>query len=318
MDPTQQGGAGAPAAEQQSGTATQGSSSSEKTFTQAELNALLAKERRAFETKLTESTSKLSEYEKDKLALTERLNGVETYLRVLAGETPGEGEGAGEELDEFTIHDQLDEQLKPPDWAKDATSRRLWQHNRRTELAHQRQLKQQEGTISKLQKELEADRKAREEAVKSGQEQSERRVAAEKRRLLSALCVKADGVDETAIWKFYKDDIHWDPKAEEYYLTVEGERVPAMNLDGSPSQALIEGFPDYLRKPSVTNGGSGSKGQRSQNPESQLAEAKQAMDHWMAESQKPGNAGRDNIIREYQRAKRIYDGLVQQQAKHAA
>lgn len=295
---------GAPPAEQQGGHSGQqqtSEKSTERTFTQAELNSILASHKRELQTKIEGSDKELSALRDAVKGHEEKVASIDMMLRSFLPEE--------EEVDPFEVDDpRLAEALKPPAWAKTASDKALWRNLKKTQLvvgdrdkALQDQLKDLEGKATA------ADARWKKAEEREQAAENKRRETL-KRETLTTIHTKGDGVDLRAVQRYFADDLVFSEKADAWlYRTAGGDLVDPLGTDGP-----LKDFPAFLKKSSVQNGGSGSGGQHHQAPESELAAAKKDMEHW----QELGQKGNRQAISRYQEAKRRVS-LLEQQVKAA-
>lgn len=294
---------GAPPAEQQGGQSGQTADKpAERTFTQAELNSILASHKRELQTKIEGSDRELAVLRDSVKGYEEKVASIDTMLKSILPEE--------EEADPFEVDDaRLAEAMKPPAWAKTASDKALWRHLKKTQLV----VGDRDKVLQDQLKELEGKATAADARWKKAEE---RELAAEnkrretlKRETLTTIHTKGDGVDLRAVQRYFADDLVFSDKADAWlYRSAGGELVDPLGPDGP-----LKDFPAFLQKSTVQNGGSGSGGQHHQAPESELAAAKKDMDHWGELGQK----GNRQAVSRYQEAKRRVR-LLEQQVKQGA
>ena len=294
---------GAPPAEQQGGSSGQTlEKSAERTFTQAELNSILAGHKRELQTKIEGSDRELATLRDSVKGYEEKVASIDTMLKSILPEE--------EEADPFEVDDpRLAEALKPPAWAKTASDKALWRTLKKTQMV----VGDRDKVLQDQLKELEGKATAADARWKKAEE---RELAAEtkrretlKRETLTTIHTKGDGVDVKAVQRYFADDLVFSEKDDAWlYRTAGGDLVDPLGPDGP-----LKDFPDFLKKSYVQNGGSGSRGQHHQAPEGELAAAKKDMDHW----QELGQKGNRQAVARYQEAKRRVHLLEQQVNKGA-
>lgn len=296
----EQSATGATPADQQGG---QGTPASEKTFTQAELNAAVATDRRKDKAQLEALTSKQAEqqsaYEKlqaDITAKDERLTGLETYLKALAGDPDEEAEPSL--LDE-------PEPEKLPSWAKTADGRRLARLMRQVETALRAGQKDAGEKLTVLEVKIAAAEKREQEAEAKRQAAQARAVAKGEEALLAQICNEVDGVDPVVVQRYFKGLLKYDEASDSYqYKNAEGTWVDAKT-------GIAAEFPDVLRKPTTRNGGSGSGGSRTAPPEAELTAARAQL---TTLKERAENSNSDHgAIQAYMTAKRTVERLEREQ-----
>ena len=268
------GQSGAPPAEQQGEKSGQQQSGKEPdTFTQEQVNSLLANHKRELRSQLDASQQELSALRDSVKGYEEKVTSIDTMLKGLM--PPAEEE----EVDPFAVDDpRVAELLKPPPWVKTASDKALWTTIRKTQLV----VGDRDKALQEQLKVLEAESKAATDRWKKAEEREktaeEKRRAVLKREILTDIFTKARGVDLKAVQKYFSDDLVYDEKADAWLYRTAGAGGELVD----PLIGCLKEFPDFLKEPLVVNGGSGSHGQRTTTPESELAQAESAMAEWAA------------------------------------
>ena len=189
---------------------------------------------------------------------------------------------------------EIERQLTPPAHIKTPEARRLW-----GDIARRNYI--QEQRFNALVESDEASRKTISQLQKQIEEEKQSRTALEQSRanaLLSAelarIGAELDVVSIPGFAKIHRENCVFDDKTGQWMYRVGDESFPLR-------VGLEKHTEDWLRKPVVTEGGSGGRGARGSDPQVEMKAAEQEL---LAAQERAGNTGSMADIAAFQRAQR--------------
>jgi len=244
-----------------------------KTFTQEQLNHLLAEHKRGLQSKLDGLEKRLGDYED---MLIEAAGGEEAVNHFMeTGELPegeeGDDDGGGEYY--------TDERGQPIDLSQlspeEAGALGIEGATDVSALVR--------GIQQRHSRELNAIKTRLDKEIQRREEVEQRNLESQRDQLLADALVKNNVIDVSAGLKLFRENMELDPDEGKWrFKTKDG-------LYMDPDTGIAETLPDYLRKP-MTGGGSGARGSAPASVvASQLARKKEELKNLQDQATRSGN-----------------------------
>jgi len=267
-------------------------------LTQAQVNAIIANERRAWEKKLQASEKARKDEATRLTALSEEFEQFKGWLKEVAeGEEP-EGDKTAVAAASDTGDPELDAVLKeltPPPGVKD---KELYTLVKRRELSDRRKLvdltetmKNQSKQISELLESVATERKAREGADKA-------RLDAIRDTEIAKALTDNRCVDIAAGIKLMRDNVFLDQKLGKFRYKQQNNEVVSV------AEGIAAELPKYMIQPATDGGGSGSAGSRVSTGTPTDSEISALEKEFLASQQRASQTGRDADIARYRTIKK--------------
>ena len=278
-----------------------------KHFTQEEVNRFLADHKRSLQETTTQQAQTIEELRTQIAAANEKLGGFQQFIEQFQEEPDPAPAGVSpeQEYEHALAH--------PPSWVKTKADQRSWENMcSRSYLENQRYSSLTQ-SLDELKKERDAERKLRETAEQERKEiELSRRMADRDAKLLAlATDPEVNAVSGDAVVRYFKDDLVWNEKIGQWLYRAPDGKFQALDV------GIKAHFPDWMRKPSVVNGGSGSGGAGTvTDPQAEIKAARDKVEA-MAKAAY-GRANNVSQVAEYQKAKKELAALEARYAQKAA
>ena len=279
-----------------------------KTFTQEDVNAIVARESGKWQKKLEAEAAAREELAEGFNALKEEYGGFKQMLEEASAEVEEEISSNGKKKESLAPDlDEFERELQVPVGIKDP---KAWSLFKRTQFIQNRQ-------IQKLNQTLEELKAASESTKKMAEEERSARVLAEKARAeavrdteLASALTAVDCVDIHAGIKLLGDQVNWDEKTKRFLYTMkDGKKMPVR-------EGVAAEIPPWLQKASSQDGGSGSGGSRGAPSDREIQQLESDLQAAQANVSRSG--GREDAVTQVITAKRRLKEAKEKKAQQAA
>lgn len=290
-DPAEKGGK--PAASAGGSDAGNKGGSAPRTYTDEDLNKIIARTNEKWEQKLN---SKLEELAPKLSMIDELKQQSEEYKRLLEESTKG---AENEELDPI---EELEQRLTPPAYIRTEEGRRMWRLAAKKELLSEQRIAALTDEVSAFRKTAEDLKKESEERAREREQARAQAIQSDRSARMSTILGQLGVVDMDIAEPWLDRRVSRDEKAGRWVFRVDEDTVVPLTKDN-----VDKYLPASLRKPAVDAGGSGASGGR-QTPTAEAVSALRAkLDALLTEAKSLAEKRQpvpDRVLAETQRLKR--------------